>query len=67
MPSRRTAAEESLRRPCQGATSMEQLSVGCHPRLIYDAAAAAKTVSDSIQARFRLSQSYSRQIFWPLT
>jgi hypothetical protein len=24
---------------------MEQLSVGCHPRLIYDAAAAAKTVS----------------------
>jgi hypothetical protein len=26
----------------RGATSVEQLSVGFHPRLIYDAAAAAK-------------------------
>jgi hypothetical protein len=35
----------------RGATSNEQLSVGCHPRLIYDAAAAAKTVSVFIKAR----------------
>jgi hypothetical protein len=31
--------------PLRGATSIEQLSVGCHPRLIYNAAAAAKTDS----------------------
>jgi hypothetical protein len=33
----------SLRRPLRGANVIEQFSVGCHPRLIYDAAAAAKS------------------------
>jgi hypothetical protein len=51
MPSRHPAADKSLRRPVRARTVVEWLSVGCHPRLIYDAAAAAKTVSVFIQAR----------------
>jgi hypothetical protein len=35
----------------QGAISIEWLSVGCHPGLIYDAAAAAKTILDKAFGR----------------